>query len=491
MVTARARALASLLAALLAPAPLAEPQPPGPAYNQPLRPQVHFSPARHWMNDPNGPVFFAGEYHLFYQFNPTGDTPGNISWGHAVSPDLLHWRELPVAIPATPTELAFTGSVVVDDHNTSGLCQNNEPCLVAIYTAHRDAAGAAPQREAQALAVSQDKGRTWQRYAGNPVLDLNLPNFRDPSVSWSHETDSWLMAVALPDGHQVVFFTSPDLKHWTKLSTFGPAGITTQLDPKAQWECPTLLDLGPKKGSSAGLWALKVGLNPGALQGGSGEQYFLGSFDGKTFTQDPRPGSHGWTDYGKDSYCSIPFNNRAPFSIVIGWMDNWQYAAQLPTAPWRGQMTLPRMLFEHETPGSVSLLQDFVVEPLRIGKPHSIRHTIPVRERVPIILGPPGDLAPSLVDTTSPVEFLLRLEPADTTSIGVRFFSDLYHYVEISFDLSRQNSHGRPHPRRRPAHRHLRSSLTQRRQPRLRRRPTRTPRLRHQNFRPPRPQAPA
>ena len=438
----RVRGPAALLALLLGAATLTHAQPAaqGPArtpaenYNEPLRPQVHFSPAHHWMNDPNGPIFFGGEYHLFYQSNPAGDTPGNVSWGHAVSPDLLHWRELPIAIPATPTEQAFTGSVVIDEHNTSGLCQPEKLCLVAIYTAHHDATGGRPQREAQALAVSQDNGLTWQRYAGNPVLDLNLPNFRDPSVSWSRKTNSWLMAVALPDNHQVLFFTSPDLKRWTKLSTFGPAGATTQLDPKAQWECPTLLHLGPENGTGTGLWALKVGLNPGALQGGSGEQYFLGNFDGKTFTQDPRSGSHGWTDYGKDSYCSIPFNNRPGFRIVIGWMDNWQYADKLPTSPWRGQMTLPHMLFEHETPNSVSLLQDLIVEPLRIGKPHPIRHTIPVREFLPEILTP-GDMAPSLANTTSPVEFLLRLNPADASHIGVRFFSDLYHYVEVAFSL--------------------------------------------------------
>ena len=317
-------------------------QSPAP-YNEPFRPQVHSHlnepspPREHWMNDPNGLVYFEGEYHLFFQYNPFGDTPGHISWGHAVSPDLLHWHELPVAIPATDKELVFTGSVVVDEKNSSHQCEGGKPCLIAIYTAHNDT----PHHEAQALAVSQDRGRTWKRFPGNPVLDRNVPEFRDPSVTWNDETKSWLMVVSLPNDHKVVFYTSPDLIEWTELTTFGPAATVS-----GQWECPNLLKVPTADGKQS-LYALKVGVNPGSLQGGSGEQYFLGTFNGKTFTQSKDPGSHGWTDYGKDSYCAISYNHlpkpatHPPSSA--GWTTGSTPISSQPL-PWRGQMTIPRHL---------------------------------------------------------------------------------------------------------------------------------------------------
>src|SRR5262249_36615936 len=190
-------------------------------YQEPYRPQVHFSPREHWTNDPNGLVYFHGEYHLFFQFNPFGNQWGHMSWGHAVSTDLLYWRELQVAIPEKDGEMVFTGSVVVDSKNTSGFCAPKRECLVAIYTGHRKLANTV--RQAQNLAYSVDDGRTWTRYMGNPVLDLNRADFRDPSVSWDEE-GHWRMAVALPTEHKIRFYASPDLKRWTQLSDFGPAG---------------------------------------------------------------------------------------------------------------------------------------------------------------------------------------------------------------------------------------------------------------------------
>ena len=399
-----------------------------PPYTEPLRPQIHFSPREHWMNDPNGLVFFDHEYHLFFQFNPFGDTPGHISWGHAVSPDLLHWQELPVAIPAIPgphSELVFTGSVVVDERNTSSLCLNHKPCLVAIYTAHHDKSGSEPENsEAQALAVSQDRGRTWQRYAQNPVLDLHLPEFRDPGVSWNDLTHSWLMVVSLPRTDQVAFFTSPNLKQWTRLTTFGPAGTSTQLDPRAQWECPNLLHLPASDHKGPGLWALKVGLNPGSLQGGSGEQYFLGSFDGHTFTPSQLPGAHGWTDYGKDSYCAISYNHLPPGEdpTLIGWMNNWQYADQIQTSPWRGQMTLPRHVTLLADSAGLALKQEPLVAPLRTGPPTAIVYRLK-----------PGD-TPTL-SLATPAELVLTFTPADARTFGLRLYSDESHFTEVAFDL--------------------------------------------------------
>jgi fructan beta-fructosidase len=321
-------------------------------YNQPYRPQYHFSPQRNWTNDPNGLVYFEGEYHLFFQYNPFGDEWGHMSWGHAVSRDLLHWQELPVAIPESDGVMIYTGSTVVDEQNTSGFCQKG-PCMVAIYTGQNPKRDSQPGFETQNLAYSNDRGRTWTKYSGNPVLNRNMTDFRDPKVFWSKQAKAWVMAVALPNDHKVLIYRSPDLKHWTQASEFGPAGATS-----GQWECPELFEL-PVEGKQETLWVLKVGVNPGALQGGSGEQYFIGRFDGQRFTNENPPETTLWTDYGKDCYCALTFNNLPPQQkpVMIGWMNNWQYAAKLPTSPWRGQMTIPRELSLRQTREGIRLFQ--------------------------------------------------------------------------------------------------------------------------------------
>ena len=323
-------------------------------YNEPYRPRYHFSPKTNWTNDPNGLVFFDGEYHLFYQYNPQGDTWGHMSWGHAVSPDLLHWQELPVALPEEDGVMIFTGSTVVDEHNTSGFCTEGKACLVAVYTGHTPKSGASPTLQTQNLAWSNDRGRTWTKFAANPVLDLKMSDFRDPHVFWHAGSRRWIMAVALPDEHKVLFYGAPDLKHWSKLSEFGPAGATS-----GQWECPTLVEVPVDGSSTRTRFVLKIGLNPGALQGGSGEQYFVGAFDGTKFTSDNPPATTLWTDYGKDCYCALVFNGapRTQTPVMLGWLSNWQYAAKVPTSPWRGQMTAPRQLGLKTTPAGLRLVQ--------------------------------------------------------------------------------------------------------------------------------------
>ena len=350
-----------------------------PAYHQPYRPQYHFSPREHWTNDPNGLVYFDGEYHLFYQYNPFGNVWGHMSWGHAVSRDLMHWQELPVALPEENGVMIFTGSTVVDTSNTTGFCAGGKPCMVAIYTGHTPPTPSQPALQTQNLAYSNDHGRTWTKYSGNPVLNLNLPDFRDPHVFWADQGRRWVMAVALPNDHKVLFYGSPDLKAWERLSEFGPAGATG-----GQWECPTLTEVpvvgdplatrprqtsprqtSPRQtrpGQTRPLtrWVLKVGLNPGGLQGGSGEQYFVGSFDGARFIDDNPSSTTLWTDYGKDCYCALTFNGMPPgeLPIMIGWMSNWQYAAKVPTEAWRGQMTIPRRLQLKRLPEGLRLLQE-------------------------------------------------------------------------------------------------------------------------------------
>ena len=353
-------------------------------YQEPFRPQFHFSPARNWTNDPNGLVYFEGEYHLFFQFNPFGDRWGHMSWGHAVSSDLVRWRELPVAIPEEHGVMIFTGSTVADLHNSSGFCTGGKPCLVAIYTGHKTGS------QTQNLAFSNDRGRTWTKYAGNPVLDLHLADFRDPKVIWSEGGKRWVMAVSLPNDHKVRFYGSADLKRWETLSDFGPAGATG-----GQWECPELFELPVEAKPGQTRWVLKVGLNPGGIEGGSGEQYFIGRFDGQRFTNDNSPALTLWTDYGKDCYCALTFNNlpAGKPQVMIGWMNNWQYAADVPTSPWRGQMTAPRKLALRDGPDGLRLVQQPIdalrelrkqhllldgYHPSRLESPFELESTVPL-----------------------------------------------------------------------------------------------------------------
>jgi len=250
---------------------------PPPNYSEPFRPQYHFTPEKNWMNDPNGMFYYEGEYHLFYQYNPFGDKWGHMSWGHAVSPDMVHWKHLPLALAEENGVMIFSGSAVVDWHNSSGFGKDGQPPLVAIYTGCRaDSDGT----QFECIAYSNDKGRTWTKYSGNPVIDRHLKDFRDPKVQWFEPTKSWVMTVSLSAEHKVCFYGSDNLKNWKLLSQFGPAGATAGV-----WECPDLFEL-PVEGTHEKRWVLAVNMNPGSIAGGSGGQYFIGQFDGTKFTAD-------------------------------------------------------------------------------------------------------------------------------------------------------------------------------------------------------------
>ncbi|MZF87920.1 GH32 C-terminal domain-containing protein [Streptomyces sp. SID5643] len=250
-----------------------------PAYTETYRPQFHFTPQKNWMNDPNGLVYHQGEYHLFYQYNPNGNSWGDMSWGHAVSKDLVHWEELPLALAHDDEEMVFSGSAVVDRDNTTGFGTKENPPMVAIYTsAYRDGG-----KQAQSLAYSTDRGRTWTKYQGNPVIDIGSRDFRDPKVQWYAPTKSWLMTVSLSAEHKVLFYSSKNLKDWELQSEFGPAGAAGGV-----WECPDLFPLAVDGDEKNIKWVLVVNLNPGGIAGGSAAQYFVGDFDGKKFTPEDK-----------------------------------------------------------------------------------------------------------------------------------------------------------------------------------------------------------
>ncbi len=251
-----------------------------PTFTERYRPQFHYTPPVNWMNDPNGMVHYNGEYHLFYQYNPHGITWGHMHWGHAISPDMVHWRHLPVAIHEEGNEMIFSGSAVVDWNNTTGFQTGEHPPLVAIYSSHYTLAPEEGNHlQAQSLAYSTDAGRSWTKYEGNPVLDIGVRDFRDPKVFWHEPTGRWIMTVALSVDRRISFYGSPDLKQWTHLSDFGPAGSVTGI-----WECPDLFELPVDGDASNTRWVLQVDVGSGAIAGGSGAQYFVGHFDGTTFT---------------------------------------------------------------------------------------------------------------------------------------------------------------------------------------------------------------
>ena len=312
-------------------------------YNEPYRPQIHFSPAAHWMNDPNGMVFNNGIYHLFYQYYPDSTVWGPMHWGHATSTDLIHWTNQPIALYPDSLGYIYSGSAVVDKNNTSGFGKGGKAPLVAIYTSHNmeEERAGKEDYERQAIAYSLDDGKTWTKYAGNPVLpNGGSRDFRDPKVSWYAPGKKWVMILAVKD--HVAFYSSPDLKNWSHESDFG-ASLGAH---GGVWECPDLFSL-PFNGKEK--WVAMVNINPGAPNGGSGTQYFTGHFDGTTFTPDDT--TTKWMDYGADNYAGVTWGNTGNRRILLSWMSNWLYATTVPTSTWRSANTLPRELALQEVNG--------------------------------------------------------------------------------------------------------------------------------------------
>ncbi|PWK24387.1 levanase/fructan beta-fructosidase [Arcicella aurantiaca] len=312
------------------------------------RPTYHFTAPQNWINDPNGMVYYQGEYHLFYQHNPFENKWGHMSWGHAVSKDLVKWEHLPVAIPEDSVWI-FSGSAVVDKNNTSGFQTGSEPCMVALYTAdYHDG-----KKEAQYLAYSNDRGRTWTKYAGNPVIDLHMTDFRDPHVIWHEPSQQWVMSVVFPKEFKVIFFTSKNLKNWTRVGEFGNQGELRKI-----WECPALVEMPVEGSPNKTKWVLMVSSN-GTYDKFEGMQYFVGDFDGTNFKNDNSPETKLYVDYGKDFYAAIPYTD-APNNqkVFLGWMSSWHYIEAIKTSPWKGQMSAPRNIFLRQTSEGLRLFQD-------------------------------------------------------------------------------------------------------------------------------------
>ncbi|WP_410511335.1 glycoside hydrolase family 32 protein [Paenibacillus sp. BR2-3] len=301
-------------------------------YTELYRPQYHLSPETGNMSDPNGMVYFEGEYHQFYQ--------NSGQWGHAVSTDLIHWQHLPVALLRDSFGEIWSGSAVVDWNDTSGFF-GGKSGLVAVFTHFKGGT------QSQSLAYSSDKGRTWTKYEGNPVIpNPGLKDFRDPKVFWYEKSKSWVMVVSVDN--KVQFYSSPDLKTWELTGEFGE----DQGSHAAVWECPDLFEL-PVEGTSDKKWVLAVSIGNNTATKGSTAQYFVGSFDGKTFKNENDSSKVLWTDYGKDFYAAVSYSDipeKDGRRIYVGWMSNWRYPFNMPTDPWKGNMSVPRVLTLKDVP---------------------------------------------------------------------------------------------------------------------------------------------
>jgi fructan beta-fructosidase len=415
------------------------------AFDEPHRLQFHFTPPAGWMNDPNGMVYHNGEYHLFYQHNPDSTVWGPMHWGHAVSKDMITWEHLPIALYPDSLGTIFSGSAVVDTKNTSGLGTPDNPAMVAIYTYH-DAEGERAGRidyQTQGIAYSLDNGRTWTKYENNPVLkNPGIRDFRDPKVSWYEEGQKWIMTLAVKD--HISFYSSKNLLDWKLESDFG-ANVGAH---GGVWECPDLFKM-KVDGSDEEKWVLIVNINPGAPNGGSGTQYFLGSFDGNKFVMDPQfeaslnakpaiattvKGQEGiWIDYGRDNYAGITWSNvprEDGRQLFMGWMSNWDYANVVPTEKWRSAMTVARELTLENTTAGLRVASTPVKELQSIyGETKSLEE-----QTVTSALG----ISEKLGVNTATYDLSMVVEPAGAdNSFAIELSNSKDQKVLVGFDAAR------------------------------------------------------
>ena len=308
-----------------------------------FRPLYHHTPAYGWMNDPNGMFYLDGTWHLYFQHNPYGSTWGNMTWGHSTSTDLVHWQYEGTPILPDAHGTIFSGSCVIDRDNTAGF---GAGAVVAFYTSAKSTPWGDSQ--SQSMAYSTDGGKTFTKYAGNPVLTSTKPDFRDPKVFWYAPGKHWVMILA--GGQEMEIYSSANLKQWKYESSFG----LKQGAHGGVWECPDLVEL-PVEGTREKRWVLICNINPGGPFGGNAAQYFVGTFDGRKFTNES-PTQTKWMDWGKDHYATVTFSNAPDGRVVaLGWMSNWQYQGVLPTLQYRGANTIARDLSLYREAGELLL----------------------------------------------------------------------------------------------------------------------------------------
>ncbi|WP_281225433.1 glycoside hydrolase family 32 protein [Flavobacterium aquiphilum] len=407
------------------------------------RPNFHYTPKKGWMNDPNGMFYSNGKYHLFYQYYPNDNVWGPMHWGHAVSKDMIKWEELPMALYPDNQKYIFSGSAVVDTKNTSGLGNGKEAPIIAIYTMHD--ADKEKQNvidvEQQDIAYSLDEGITWKKFEGNPVIkNSGIRDFRDPKMSWDETHQQWIMILAAQDRAQ--FYKSTNLKNWEYLSDFGKnigahGGV---------WECPDFFQI-KVQGTNESKWVLIQNLNPGGANGGSGVQYFVGDFDGKTFTLDPQFAKRVteenavWLDYGKDNYAGVTWNNIPNADgrrLFIGWMSNWAYAEKVPTTPWRSATTIPRELQLIKKANDYSLISNPVKEINKYISKTMTKKSAKGKGSLTLVEGGKVDLTQAIIEFNlknlrqDNYIFMLSNKAGESLSFGINNSSDSYLFVDRS-----------------------------------------------------------
>ncbi|MFI5186017.1 MAG: glycoside hydrolase family 32 protein [Chitinophagales bacterium] len=409
------------------------------------RPQIHFSPEKKWMNDPNGLVYYKGVYHLFFQYHPYSSVWGPMHWGHATSRDLIHWKREAIAIYPDSLGMIFSGSAVVDEKNTSGFGENGKVPLVAIFTQHDAKAEKEGKNnfQNQSLAYSLDNGKTWIKYSGNPVLkNPGITDFRDPKVMWYKPQKKWIMTLATKD--VITFYSSPDLKKWKKESEFGK-GIGAH---GGVWECPDLFQLND---NGKKVWVLIVNLNPGGPNNGSATQYFVGDFDGNKFSSFST--DIKWLDYGPDEYAGVTWSNTGNRKIFLGWMSNWLYANKVPTETWRNAMTVPRELRLKHAGHQILIASEPVSELSVIESKPLIRKNISVSNKTDLTKAIGNLQIPSCLKLTleEAKDFTITLsnEGGDKLVIGFdknqnRYFIDRTQSGKIGFEKDFAAIHSAP-----------------------------------------------
>ena len=390
-------------------------------YKEQYRNQYHFSPEANWMNDPNGMVFLDGEYHLFYQYYPDSTVWGPMHWAHAVSEDLVHWEHLPIAIYPDSLGYIFSGSAVIDHDNTAGF---GDDAMIAIYTYHDiegERSGTSKTFQYQAIAYSLDKGRTFTKYEGNPVIpNPGIKDFRDPKVIWDEKNNQWVLVLAAYD--KAMFYTSPDLKAWTMVSEFGIVGDTRL------WECPDLFPIKVKDSKEI-KWVLVTSIQKEGPNGGTATSYFVGDWDGKKFIGDAN--QQQWLDYGTDNYAAVSWANPpSPDDEIpmIGWMSNWQYAQVVPSAKWRSAMTLARTISLHKEGDHYSLRSMPVKQMGKlVGKTYTIS---PKTYSISEIISKESLNGQARID--------LKLSFSDAKNITFKFSNDNGEFTLFGFDVDSQ-----------------------------------------------------
>lgn len=385
------------------------------ANREKFRPVYHHSPPYGWMNDPNGLVYLDGEYHLFYQWNPYGSMWGNMHWGHAVSKDLIHWDHLGMAISPDSLGTVFSGNCIIDKDNVAGFGKN---AMIAYYTS-------AGKRQAQSIAYSLDKGRTFVKYEKNPVVTSDKPDFRDPKVFYHEPTGKWIMVIAA--GQEVELYSSLNLLDWKYESSFGEG----YGNHDGVWECPDLLQLPVDGEPDNKKWVLLLNINPGGIFGGSATQYFTGHFDGSTFTCESAPSTVKWMDWGKDHYATITWSNTpGNRPIAIAWMSNWEYANQVPTHQFRSANSVPREIGLYSSDKEIYLINHPVEELKQL--------RCEVTEHHAIIPDPYKSYSVDsiLADNNGAFELEIKFRNESAEVFGLTLFNEKGENVVMYYDLS-------------------------------------------------------